>query len=531
MKLGWLAGATFAAGLLLAAIDYEAEGERWWKHVQVLADDKMEGRNAGSPGHRRAAEYVAAEFERAGLKPAGTDAFMQPVALRTRQIDEEKCSLALVGADGKAQPLRIGEDANLGVRSGPPPHVEAEAVFVGYGLQVPELKHDDLAGLDLRGKIAVYLYGAPAFIPGPLAAHVQSAERTKRLVAAGIVGTAALVDPKFSDIPWERMTLARLQPTMDLTIPDPDNPGGPRLGVVINPERADKWFAGTGHTASEILELARAEKPLPKFPLKVKVRAQTAYRTSEVKSENVAGLLPGSDPKLRDEHVVISAHLDHLGVGKPINGDSIYNGAMDDASGVASLIETAKALASAPKRPRRSIFFLAVTGEEKRLLGSRYFASKPTVSVNSIVADLNLDMFLPLFPLKSLVVYGLDESDLGDISREVAREQGIAVVADREPKRNIFVRSDQYSFIRQGVPALLFKFDAEPGSAEDRMMKDWLHDRYHAPSDDPAQPVAKAAAARFNRYIQALIERVANGDERPHWKQTSFFKRFAKGRT
>jgi Zn-dependent M28 family amino/carboxypeptidase len=318
---------------------------------------------------------------------------------------------------------------------------------------------------------------------------------------------------------------------MDLTEPDPDNPPGRRLGIVINPEHADKWFAGTGHTVAEILELARAEKPLPKFPLKVRVRAETAYRTSELKSENVVGLLPGADAKLRNEYVVISAHLDHVGIGKPINGDSIYNGAMDDASGIATLIETAKALASGSKRPRRSVVFLAVTGEEKGLLGSRYFAVKPTVDATSIVADINLDMFLPLFPLRSLVVYGVDESELGDISREVGREHDIGIVADREPKRNLFVRSDQYSFIRQGVPALFFKFDAEPGSAEDRLLKDWLRNRYHAPSDDPAQPVDKAAAARFNRYIEALIERVANREQRPQWKESSFFKRFAKGRS
>jgi Zn-dependent M28 family amino/carboxypeptidase len=531
MKLCWMTGAALAAGLLIAAVDYEADGVRWWKHVEVLADDKMEGRNAGSPGHRRAAEYVAAEFERAGLKPAGTQAFMQPVALRSRHIEEEKCSLALVSADGKAEPLRLGEDANIGVRSDPPRQVEAEAVFVGYGLQVPELKHDDLAGLDLRGKIAVYLSGAPAFIPGPLAAHLQRAERGKRLRAAGSIGSASFTDPKFTDVPWSRATLARFQPSMNLTEPDPDDPPGQRLGVAINSEHADKWFAGTGHTVAEILELARAEKPLPKFALKVKVRAETAFRTEQLSSQNVAGLLPGADPKLASEYVVISAHLDHLGIGKPIRGDSIYNGAMDDASGVASLIETAKVLASARNRPRRSVLFLAVTGEEKGLLGSRYFAAKPTVNRSSIVADINLDMFLPLFPLKAVVVYGVDESDLGDVSREVGREQGIGVVPDREPKRNIFVRSDQYSFIREGVPALFFKFDAEPGSAEDRRMKDWLRERYHAPSDDLSQPVDKAAAARFNRYIQAVIERVANRDERPRWKETSFFRRFAKGRS
>ncbi|HET8547941.1 MAG TPA: M28 family peptidase, partial [Bryobacteraceae bacterium] len=411
----------------------------------------------------------------------------------------------------------------------PRTHTEAEAIFVGYGLQAPDVKYDDLSGLDLRGKVAVFLSGAPSFIPGALAAHLQRAERWKRLRVAGAVGTASISDPQITDIPWERATLARLQPSMTLTEPDPDEGTGQRLSIVINADRADKWFTGSGHSMPEILELSRGNRPLPRFPLKVKVRAEVATRESDLTSENVAGLLPGSDVKLRSEHVVVTAHLDHLGIGKPINGDSIYNGAMDNASGIATLIETAHALSPKQRRPRRSVLFAAVTGEEKGLQGSRYFARHPTAEPASIVANINVDMFLPLFPLKSIVVYGLEESDLGDLSREVGRDQGIAVVADREPKRNIFTRSDQYNFIRQGVPALSFKFDAAPGSAEQRQMKDWLRERYHAPSDDTAQPVDKAAAGRFNRYILALIERVANRDERPRWKETSFFRRFAKG--
>jgi Zn-dependent M28 family amino/carboxypeptidase len=354
----------------------------------------------------------------------------------------------------------------------------------------------------------------------------RAEERWKYLRAAGAVGSASFSDPEVTDVPWARATLRRLEPSMSLADRDPDDVGPPRLSVGINPAHADKWFAGTGHSAAEILQLARANKPLPKFPLKVRIRAEVSSKQAELTSENVVGLLPGSDPKLRGEHVVISAHLDGLGVGKPINGDPIYNGAMDNATGIATMLELARALSAKP--PRRSIVFAAVTGEEKGLLGSRFYATAPTVPSNSIVANLNVDMFLPLFPLKSLAVYGLDESDLGELSREVGRDQGLSIVGDREPKRNLFVRSDQYNFIRHGIPALAFKFDAEPGSAEDRAMKDWLKQRYHAPSDDLAQPVDRAAAARFNRYMLALLERVANRDARPQWKPTSFFRRFAR---
>jgi Zn-dependent M28 family amino/carboxypeptidase len=241
----------------------------------------------------------------------------------------------------------------------------------------------------------------------------------------------------------------------------------------------------------------------------------------------VIGLLPGNDIMLRTQYVVLSAHLDHLGVGAPIHGDKIYNGAMDDASGIASLIEIAKGFGESGAKPKRSILFLAVTAEEKGLLGSKYFAANPTVNGNAIVADINMDMFLPLFPLKYLEVQGLDESTLGDDIRVAAREAGVEVQADKEPNVNRFIRSDQYNFIRKGVPSLAFKFGYVPGSPQEKLFKDWVRLNYHAPSDDLSQPVDLAAAAQFDRIVQRLAEHVADSPERPRWKDDSFFKRFA----
>ena len=230
-------------------------------------------------------------------------------------------------------------------------------------------------------------------------------------------------------------------------------------------------------------------------------------------------MLTGRDPRLREEYVVVSAHLDHLGTGAPVNGDSIYNGAMDNAAGIASLFEIARALRASP--PRRSVLFLAVTGEEKGLLGSKYFAASPTVKPQAIVADLNLDMFQPLHELRRLTVYGLDESSLGVDATRVAKKLGVQVQADPEPDRNLFVRSDQYSFIRAGVPSLSFKFGFEKGSAEERIQKEWLAERYHAPSDDAAQPVNLAAAARFNRLIAALTPRSPTSPSVPAGTRTA----------
>jgi hypothetical protein len=512
----------------LFAADLKTEAERWWAHVAFLADDKLEGRNTGSEGYRIAARYVAAEFERNGIAPAGTKGYYQPMNLRALQIDDEKSSLELVRG-GKAEKLSFVEDVNFNLRAGLAPFVEAAAVFVGHGLVIPEANIDDLAGLDLKGKIAVFLTGAPRHVPSALQAHYSSAgERWKAFRAAGAAGQLSIANPKSMDIPWERATLARLNPSMVLTDEKLFETPGLRFSASFNPARADKLFAGTGYSFAEILQLADASQPLPKFPLPGALRARPVVRRSELESMNVVGRIEGSDARLKQEHVVLSAHLDHVGVGQPINGDRIYNGAMDNATGIASLLETARLARERGLKPKRSLVFLAVTAEEKGLQGSKYFAHYPTVAKDGIVANINMDMFLPLFPLKYLEVQGLDESTLGDVIRAVAQRHGVEAIADQEPARNRFIRSDQYSFIRQGVPALAFKFGFAPGSPEQQTMKDWLRERYHAPSDDLTQPVDKEGAARFNRILVDLLAEIANAPDRPRWKDGSFFKRFAR---
>lgn len=508
------------------AVQAQTAGGRWWRHVEFLADDKLEGRGTGTEGHRRAAEYVAAEFERLKLQPAGTSGYFQPVGFQRRRIQEDQ-SILVMARGGIDEVLRLGEDAYISLRADPLGGVEADAVFVGYGLTVPEAGHNDLAGVDLNGKIAVFLRGGPASIPGPLRAHYQSsAERWRFLQRAGAIGTAVIPNPRSMDIPWERAALSRFLPSLSLADARMAETPGQRLSLVINPERADRFFAGSGHTMAEILALAAAGKPLPAFPLTYKIRATASVERSEVESDNVIGLLEGTDPELKKEYVVLTAHLDHVGTGRPIDGDAIYNGAMDNASGVASLLEIAGSLKAS--RLRRSVLFLAVTGEENGLLGSKYFAAYPTVERSRIVANLNLDMFLPLHSLTILNVYGLEESSLGGQARSAARAFAIQIQGDSQPERNLFIRSDQYSFIRSGVPALSFKFGFRKGSPQERLHSEWLKKRYHAPSDDTGQPVSRTGAARFNQVIAALARRVANDPERPRWNAGSFFARYAR---
>jgi hypothetical protein len=527
MKRNALAALVFSAAVALLAAS-PPDGKRWWSYVEALANDQMRGRDTGSPEHLKAAQYVAAHFEQDGLAPAGTQGFLQPVKFNAWKIVEPECSLALIHG-GTVEPLALGEDAFIGRGVAPAESVEAPLVFVGYGLTVPEMNYDDFAGVDARGKIVVMIGGGPSNIPGPLRAHYQNGlERRRFLQRAGAVGTVTIQNPNTADVPWSRSALARFQESMELADPTLAAPDGQKITVTVNPAHAGKWLEGSGHTLDELLALVAAGQPLPRFPLVPSLRARTKIATRELESQNVAAVWPGADPLLKNEYVVLSAHIDHVGVGEPINGDSIYNGAMDNASGVATLMDIAQDLHDQKIQTKRSLLFVVVTGEEKGLLGSRYFAAHPTVPPKSMVADLNTDMFLPLYPLQTLTVYGLHESDLGDTVRKVAQSLDVEVQDDPAPQRNVFIRSDQYSFIRAGVPSIMTEVGYKKGSKEEEIEKAWLKNRYHAPSDDLTQPVDLQAAGQYNRLILTLAESVANTPARPQWKPDSFFRRFAQ---
>ena len=522
-KLPLLAIPILISVLSAGALD---DGKRWWTHVQFLADDKLEGRNTGSEGHRKAAQYVAEQFERSGLKPAGKT-YLQAVPFQGQRIDESKCSVEVLRPNHSPEMLKLGDDVILSTRGDYAKSLEVDAVFVGHGLVIPELNINDLAGLDLKGKAVVILAGGPSTIPSALKSHYSSGEeRTKALTAAGAIGSITIQNPKSMDVPWARQAANRLQATMRLADASLNEGGGLKLGMSINPAQADRFLEGTGHTFKELLNLADNDKPLPKFPLPLKFRVRAAATQWQLESQNVAAVLEGSDPALKNEFIVLSAHIDHLGISESGGADRIFNGAMDNASGIAWLLETARRVKESGMKPKRSLLFVAVTGEEKGLQGSKYFASHQIVN-GKLVADINMDMVLPLFPLKYLEVQGLGESTLGDDIREVCKKHGIEVQFDKEPNANRFIRSDQYSFIKKGVPSLAFKFGWVKGSPEEKIFRDWYRDRYHAVSDDLSQPVDLEGAGTFTSILFELLTRVADSPERPHWNQDSFFKRFA----
>lgn len=500
---------------------------RWWSHVEAIASDANEGRATGSPGYDRAAAYVIDQFRALGLTPAGSDGYRQPVAFVEQTILAEASSAALIGPDGET-PLALPGDLIISGSGGPvPASIDAPLVFAGYGLHLPEIGHDDFAGLDLKGKIVVTLSGGPASISGALKSHARS-ERAAWLARQGALGLITLVTPAQVEIPWDRRVALAAVPALYFKDASLRDSRTPFITAQLDPARSALLFADSGHEFAALATAADASTPIASFPLAQRLRATVGTRRADLSSSNILAMLPGSDPRLRHEYLVMSAHLDGYGIGTPMKGDAIYNGALDNASGVASLIEIARALRAAKEAPRRSILFAIVTGEEKGLLGSRYFAQRPTVPLRSIVANLNFDMALPLFPLTSVTPIGYDQSSLGNDARAVSAAMSLPITPDPFPDRNVFIRSDQYSFVRAGIPALFFKFGFKAGTPEAALEKAWRANIYHSPFDDTKQPVMAAESVKLNDYVAAVTLRVANARSRPTWNGDSFFRRFAK---
>jgi hypothetical protein len=525
------AGLSLAATLSLSAAESTAHSgphpskaaTQWWVDITALAGDDMQGRMTGSPGFLRAADYVMARFKAIGLTPAGTQGFLQSVAMESQTVDQHASSADLVAADGVITPLNVGTDTRIAAGGAPAAdQVDAPLVFLGYGLHLPDQGCDDFEGMDLKGKIAVVLSGGPENISGAIKSNARFSQ-TKLLGKLGAVGMITLTTPHQVEIPWARQLALAEQPGMYLAAAELRNTPDGFLGAAIDPARSEALFTGSGHGFAELCALADAGKPLPHFALPFRLRGHVASVRQPVSSPNLVAKLQGRDPKLAGQYVAVSAHLDHLGIGVPINGDSIYNGAMDDASGVATVLDIAQRLKKGP-RPRRSVLFLVFTAEEKGLLGSHYYARNPTVPKGSLVADLNFDMSLPLWPLTSVYAPGEAESTLGADARAVAATQGLTMAPDPLPERNVFIRTDQFSFVREGVPALAFKFGFAKGTPQFDIEHEWRADRYHAPSDDLQQPgVMKEEAVKLDAFVTALAVRVADADAAPEYLTTSVF--------
>ncbi|WOX03913.1 M28 family metallopeptidase [Microbulbifer pacificus] len=515
-----------------------ADSARVRKDVEFLSADALAGRQTGSAGYQQAADYVAARFKALGLQSITGDDYFQPVPFREASWAGERASLVLHGRDGDVS-LKLGED----FIAGPPTTAEntsvtGELVFVGYGIEAPAFGLDDYAGLDLKGKIAVMLDGRPPQLPNEVGAHYSSA-RTKRKIAAahGAVGSITLNTPaREARRPFARSAAHLADPSFDWLGAD-GIPGSAvasmHPSMVLDMPAAKKLFAGSPKTLEAVFaEMDSGETPKG-FALSASASLASQSSHKQVMSPNVVGLLPGSDPKLKNEYVVFSAHLDHIGVNEQAHGkdgegahDQINNGAQDNAAGIAVMLEVARLFAEAGQAPRRSLLFVAVTAEEEGLLGSDYFAQHPPVAPKAMVANINLDMPMLLYPFHDVIAFGAEHSSLGKTAANAAASTGLKLSPDPMPEQVIFVRSDHYSFVRQGVPSIYLITGREAVDPEingTEAQEGFLKTRYHRPSDEADAQISYVAAKQFADVNFAIAKEVADAERKPSWNAGDFF--------
>lgn len=492
--------------------------------MTFLADDLLEGRDAGTRGYDIAARYVAARFAALGLTQAIKDSWMQPLTLAVADLYKGAPAALVIGG------RRFANEGDVFIGAfGSEPHqaLEAQAVFVGYGLQSAREKIDDYAGLDLRGKIAVALSGAPGGMPSEVAAHL-AAEKAVAAQKAGAIGLISIPSPSLlARRPWERLKQAAGGPTVSWI----DGDGKPyvrtpdiRIGGYAHGPAAEALLAGSGRTLARIYAQASKKGGRPAgFALKPMVKIERTSIVTTARSSNVIAILPGSDPALVHEYVLLMAHLDHLGVKPDAKGeDKIHNGAMDNASGVATMMAVAKAFAATGDRPRRSILFAAVTAEEDGLLGAQYLAKHPVLPAGGkLVGVVNLDMPVLTYDFQDIVAFGAEHSTLGPIVAQAAQGEGITLSPDPLPAEGLFTRSDHYRFVQEGVPSV-FLMTGFAGPGKDAV-EAFLATHYHQPSDQADLPIHWAAAAKFARVNYAIARAIANGDEAVRWFKGDFF--------
>ena len=501
--------------------------------MSFLADDLLEGRQPGTRGFAIASKYIQTELLSIGLKPGVKGSYVQRVPL-VKGVVNDRESEFILESGGTSDTFSYGKDFIMSPymvegRS----FVTSSLVFAGFGVSAPELGYDDYKGMDVNGKIVVLLDQAPETFGNNERAYFSSpAIKYQEAVKRGAIGVINLVMSRRTS--WEATVRRSAQGTFKWL----DEKGHPNNGfeslkviATLNPANAGKLFNHSGTNIDAVYADIKAGKP-HSFPLKLSAQLSVSTSISQVESSNLIGVIPGSDPTLKGEYIVYVAHLDHFGIGNPVKGDSIYNGAHDNASGVAILLAIARTFQSLPVAPKRSIVIAVVTGEESGLLGSDYFVSNPTVD-GPIVANLALDMPFFFHPISDVVPYGVQHSSLSKQVEEATKILNLKISTDPFPEQVVFVRSDHFSFIKKGIPALFIKsgFMTSQSDTVNRAKSDvaWRTSTYHTPQDDMSQAFDFDAAlthVRLNFLIGLLV---ANEPMRPEWNKGDFFgKKFGK---
>ena len=499
-------------------------------HVTFLADDAMRGRDTGSVEYQIAANYVASQYKQMGLKPAGENGtYFQTVNFAQSTIDQNASAITFVKGD-KISTLKFQEDFILsGDSSNEENNASGEVVFVGFGIRATAYGHDDFDGLDVTGKIIARLSGAPSSLPSDVAA---AASRSKEL--HGAAGAITLYTPEMNEArPFEKRFQRYLATSFDWVVPEGETRASDGINAYVSTKVSQTLFEGTGVSFSEAIEAAEAGD-FNAIPLDVLMDIRQITKFSDpVSSPNVAGVIEGSDPELKDEYVIISAHLDHVGTcphranDTADAADDICNGALDNASGTATMIEAARAFADRGTAPRRSLMFLAVTAEEKGLLGAEFFAHYPTVEKSKIVANINLDMPVLLYDFADVVAFGGEHSTMGEIVARATARIGMTMAEDPMPEENLFVRSDHYRFVQQGIPSVFLMSGptevGKPAGAGLEVFRNFLNTNYHSPADDLGQELNWDAAAKFSMVNYLIMDEAANADIEPRWYEGDIF--------
>lgn len=541
MKIFMLVGciATLVIAPAKAADDSEKQLQnRLQSHIEFLADDLMLGRQPGSDGYNIAANYVSGQFRQMGLQPAGDNgSYFQQVPLRRAFLVPGSAELTFSNGS-EIIPLVFVDQFFMGPALGSTSsELEAGLVFAGYGIEADELEHNDYSGLDAKGKIVVLFAGQPHDFPSEEGAHFASnTEKTKAAVRHGAVGILMIHTPRASQrYQWDRLSSRVGTPSMGWVNEQGEVHGVFRqiqAGAMLRHTAAGPLFDNAPVSLETLLASDDSGEALATFDLDGKVLMRQRSTHELISSPNVVAVLPGSDPLIANEYVMYTAHLDHIGElhqdgNEQDNDDLVNNGALDNASGVSVMLETAR-LFTQGQSPRRSILFAAVTAEEKGLVGSEYFAMNPTVPIDSIVAEVNLDMPVLLYEFGDVIAFGAEHSSLGDTVREAAQSFAIELSPDPFPEQNIFVRSDHYRFVQQGIPSvfLVTGMNSLDGSIDTQpIYEGFLQEHYHKPSDDLNLPINYKAAAKFTRINAKIGELLANDPDRPTWHEGDFFGR------
>ncbi len=502
------------------------------KHIRALSSDEFEGRGPGSKGEQLAIKYIEDQFRAAGLEPGNPDgSYLQNVPLVGITPDPGmKLAFAAHGRtlQSKFQKDFVAWTKRVQDSSG----IDADMIFVGYGVQAPEFEWDDFKGMDVKGKAIVVLINDPPVEDERIfggKAMTYYGRWTYKFEKAAELGAAAcfiIHETERAGYPWEVVRNSWSGEQFDLSTPD-KNRGRVAIEGWMTWEQAQALFKLAGKDLAA-LKQAAVSRDFQPVPLGVRAKLEVKNKLRMVQSHNVLARLTGSDAKMKDEYVVYTAHWDHFGIGPEVNGDKIYHGAKDNASGVAALIEIGRVFKQLKVPPRRSVLFLAVTGEEQGLLGSRYYAEHSLYPLARTAVNINMDALNVLGRTSDIVMIGRGSSTLDELVESVAREQGRTVKSDPEPEKGFFYRSDHFSFAKQGVPAFDphegVDYVGKPAGWGLQMRQHYTLEDYHKPSDKIKDYWNLSGTAQDCQLFFLVGYRVANDAKMPEWKAGAEFK-------